>query len=254
MVKNHIALRVLRTLLELVKDRGYVVPDDKSSAADENYGVMRFTGEYVDALGMMSNMSMLVKHASRDTYMYIYVCAMSGAVHTPCRSDVKSFISMISESLKGMNLDCAMFVSEDLLSTINLKLIETLSITDPNTIYQTYLFDELLFNPTRHVLVPKHRLLTQEEQDKLYRELSQTLTDPRPEFLKSKSHKNNVMPVLRLRNIHGGDFMKKMKNEEIGDPIAKWYMARPSDVFEITRRNLFSDTTVGESLVYKYVT
>ena len=252
MSPNNIALRVSKTLLELVKDRKFVVPDDLAKLNGKDYGVMAFISDFVDQSGSFGKLSKLYKHRRDDTYMYFHVCAYSGTSYSPVRTDIRSFLSSVVQYKEdlGDKLVCAVFISEIPLSTPNLKLIGDKSITDPGTIYQTYLFDELLFNPTKHVLVPKHHLLTNAEENRLYKDFNKTLTDPRPVYIATKSHRDNVMPVLRIKNIHGGDMTK---NDEIGDPIAKWYLAKPSNVFKITRKNFFADTTVDVSIAYKYV-
>lgn len=246
MAPNKIALRVFQTVLELVDTRGYVIPDEAKVDS-----VLQFSAKYVGEQGSLSNMSRLFKHKSDNKSMYVFFCANQGEEYTPCKNDIKNFIDAIEENNdKNTTVTWALFISEIPLSTTNLKLLDTKSICDKRTSFQTYLFDELLFNPTKHVLVPQHRLLSDKEQDDLYKSFGSTLVDPRPVFKATKSHKDNVMPILRVKNIHSGDMTK---NEEIGDPIAKWYGASPGDVFEITRKNIFHDTTIRKSVVYKYV-
>lgn len=84
---------------------------------------------------------------------------------------------------------------------------------------QHYLDQELKFNPLNHILVPKHRILTQEEFDAL-------------NFRKDK------LPHISAL-----------------DPIAKRLGARIDDVIEISRKSLISKTTVitEEELSYRVV-
>jgi DNA-directed RNA polymerase subunit H (RpoH/RPB5) len=84
---------------------------------------------------------------------------------------------------------------------------------------QHYLDEELKFNPLNHLLVPKHRILSPEEFEKL-------------------NLKRDKLPIISAL-----------------DPIAKRLGARVMDVIEITRRSLISKTTVitEEEISYRVV-
>lgn len=248
MPSNRIMLMVFRTQLEMVEARGFVVPNELKAVQSETYSVLKFTSKFVNENGGWSNLNHSYKHKTNDSYL-LYFYAFDPI---PSVNDIRAFISFVALYKENkVNVACAVLVSEQPMAMANIRLLKLKNITDPSTLYQTYIYDELFFNPTRHVLVPKHRLLSSEEQDELYKSMKGTLVDPRPMFRSdARSHALNVMPTLYVQNIHGGNMTK---TTEIGDPIAKWYMARPSDVFEITRKNFFADTTVSESITYRYV-
>lgn len=86
---------------------------------------------------------------------------------------------------------------------------------------QHYMDQELKFNPLNHVLVPKHRILSQEEIEQL-------------NFKKDKFKLPNISAL---------------------DPIAKRLGARIDDIIEISRKSLISKTTVitEEEISYRVV-
>ena len=84
---------------------------------------------------------------------------------------------------------------------------------------QHYLDEELHFNPLKHYMVPKHRILSLEEAD----------------ALKPYVNKRQFPLISAL------------------DIIAKRLGARPDDVIEVTRKSMISDSLIEEEFAYRYV-
>lgn len=80
---------------------------------------------------------------------------------------------------------------------------------------------ELLINPTKHILVPKHRLMNAVEKSELFN---------------SYRVKPNQLPRIFS-----------------SDPIAKYYGAWEGDIFKIIQTDWFDDSFVRETLNYRYV-
>lgn len=86
---------------------------------------------------------------------------------------------------------------------------------------QHYLEEELFFNPLDHIMVPKHRLLSQEE-------------------------------VQQLSNLKIGRSFPFPKISAL-DAIAKRLGARPDDIIEITRNSMIKNTLIEEEIAYRLV-
>jgi DNA-directed RNA polymerase subunit H len=81
--------------------------------------------------------------------------------------------------------------------------------------------NELFFDPTDHVLVPTHRLLSQQEAE---------------EFMKTEKIKKKQLPQMSAL-----------------DPIAKRLGSRPDDIIEISRKILIPGTLIKEEIFYREV-
>ena len=82
---------------------------------------------------------------------------------------------------------------------------------------ELFLYKDILFNPTKHILVPHHKIMSIEEKTTLLNNLKCSLDD---------------LPII----------LKK-------DVIAKYLGAELNDVIEITRKS----KTTGESKYYRVV-
>jgi DNA-directed RNA polymerase subunit H (RpoH/RPB5) len=120
-------------------------------------------------------------------------------------ADVKKF-------LEDDDFDYVMLITKDKISSINLR-----AIAEMKRNIQAYELRELQFNITRHMLVPKHELVTDEHA-------IQNLV--KSHNLKSRSQ----FPVI-------------LKS----DPIARYLNARTGNVIKITRWS----PTSGETVVYR---
>lgn len=85
--------------------------------------------------------------------------------------------------------------------------------------FEVFWYKQLLFNITKHILVPKHELL-------------------------AESVKNNLIKQYYLETI------TQLPTILSTDPVAKWYGMQEGDVCRITREN----PNVGTTHIYRYVT
>jgi DNA-directed RNA polymerase subunit H (RpoH/RPB5)/adenylate kinase family enzyme len=97
----------------------------------------------------------------------------------------------------------------------NLKFRERIKFT-------IFLGDHLLFNITKHFLVPKHKLITKKE----FEELTEN---------KEKGFVQNLPKIYET------------------DPISRYYGAKPGQIFKITRESLADDSMVKTSIFYRHV-
>ena len=83
--------------------------------------------------------------------------------------------------------------------------------------FEHFLVEELQFNITKHCLVPKHRIMTNEELEAFIKEM--------------KCEKSNLPTILTV------------------DPVCRYFGAKTGNVFEITRNS----QTTGTAIYYRAV-
>jgi DNA-directed RNA polymerase subunit H (RpoH/RPB5)/predicted transcriptional regulator len=129
-------------------------------------------------------------------------------------------LDLLNIQKKNKTLKNIIFISESKLNTVMIddlkKYKEKMNIT-------MFMGDYLLFNCTKHFLVPKHHLMSEEEQK---------------EFLKDNKEKN---------------FLQRLPKIFDTDPVARYYGAVPGQMFKIIRESLQDDLLVRYSEFYRYV-
>jgi len=112
-----------------------------------------------------------------------------------------------------------LFISE---SKLNTQMIDDLKRYTEKMRITIFLGDYMLFNITKHFLVPQHHLMTAEETK---------------EFLKDKEK----------------GFVYKLPKIYDTDPISRFYGAKHGQIFKIIRENLSDDSMIRFSEFYRYV-
>jgi len=112
-----------------------------------------------------------------------------------------------------------LFIAE---SKPNTQMVDDLKKFKEKMRVEIFMADHFLFNLTKHFLVPKHHLMTEEEQK---------------DFLSSKEKGL----VNRLPKIYEND------------PVSKYYGAKVGQIFRIFRESISDDTMVKTSEFYRYV-
>jgi DNA-directed RNA polymerase subunit H (RpoH/RPB5) len=129
-------------------------------------------------------------------------------------------IDLLNIQKRNRNLKNILFIAESKLNTIMVddlkKYKEKMNIT-------IFLGDNLLFNVTKHFLVPKHTLLTDDEKTAL---------------LKQTNEKNLLGRLPKIFET---------------DPISKYFGAVPGQVFKIMRESLQDDLMTRYSEFYRVV-
>jgi DNA-directed RNA polymerase subunit H (RpoH/RPB5) len=117
------------------------------------------------------------------------------------------------------NLKDILFISETKLNT---QMVDDLKRYTEKMRITIFLGDYMLFNITKHFLVPQHHLMTPEEMK---------------DFLKDKEK----------------GFVHKLPKIYDTDPISRFYGAKTGQIFKIIRENLSDDSMVRFSEFYRYV-
>lgn len=111
------------------------------------------------------------------------------------------------------------FVFKDKINAQNEKNLKDIYCDVDN--FETFCLKNLLFNITRHNLVPKHELVNAVESEEVYRRYS----------IKTKQQ-NMKFPLLLTKS----------------DPVAKYYDFKPGQLVRITRPS----SSIGESISYRF--
>lgn len=129
-------------------------------------------------------------------------------------------LDLLNIQKRNKALKNILFIAESKLNTVMVddlkKYKEKMNIT-------IFLGDNLLFNCTKHFLVPKHMLLTEEEKTELIRQA------------KEKNFVNKLPIIFDT------------------DPIARYFGAAPGQIFKIIRESLQDDLMARYSEFYRYV-
>lgn len=182
------------TILEMFTDRGVTVPKNLIVSYKE-FNIMFSKNE----------LSILIE----DTELY-YIHFHKG-IKNFSKKDLTTLTAKIfSEISPDVRLT---IISTNKVNKTLMREIKTL----PNS--EVFILKELYFNITKHILIPKMRLLKKEEIETL------------------------------MTKFEEGFLPRQFKKILLSDPISKYYGAKREDVFEIKRIN----QTIGIQLDYRYV-
>lgn len=117
------------------------------------------------------------------------------------------------------NLKDILFISD---AKMNTQMVDDLKRYTEKMRITIFLGDYMLFNITKHFLVPQHHLMSAEEMK---------------EFLKDKEK----------------GFVYKLPKIYDTDPISRFYGAKAGQIFKIIRENLSDDSMIRFSEFYRYV-
>ena len=77
--------------------------------------------------------------------------------------------------------------------------------------FEHFLYKRVMFNPTKHILVPKHIVLTKEESEELLKTYN-TKPTKLPIMIVTPSAKRNSDPVGKWLGMRKGDICKVIRN------------------------------------------
>jgi DNA-directed RNA polymerase subunit H (RpoH/RPB5) len=120
---------------------------------------------------------------------------------------------------KEKDLKEILFIADQQMNT---QMTEDLKRYKENIKFSIFIGDHLLFNITKHFLVPKHHLMNEEEYKA---------------FVATEKNLLRKLPLMFET-----------------DPIARFYGAKPGQIFKIIRENLSDDSMVRYSEFYRLVT
>jgi len=215
--------------LILLRERGYVIPSEEADLLNEN-ALTKFKEYLLKRQNEPpANLAQFIMGRVRPSMSNIYyknqksclVYFSENSGKKISKAEVRIFCQMITD----FYVDEAIIISAvDVSSEIQQFTCDNISKNDSKThgqFIQYFKDDELLYNPMEHVMVPHHRILTDEE-------------------VKYMKEVDKVNP-------------RKLPQISSLDPIAKRLGARKDDIIEITRDIFIKDSLIEQEITYRVV-
>jgi len=190
--------KVRQTLLEMIKDRGFIVQDNENITFEE------FIIKYDN-----KNLDIYIDDKENNKSFYIH---FHNETKNFSKSDLKNIVQKMISLYGDKYINIILLLREKENSAVTKELSK-----DMYKNIEIFLKKNMIFNITHHILVPKHTILSIEEEKELLDKYS-TTKSKLPKIFKS-------------------------------DPITKYYGAKPDQIFKILRKS----PEVGESVYYRLV-
>jgi DNA-directed RNA polymerases I, II, and III subunit RPABC1 len=189
--------KVRNTLLEMLKDRNYDINDSEFNISFDVFSAMYSENK--------QDLVFNKKNEENKIYVHFYIESKNFG-----KKELTNILTVIDEKYGSDNINILIVLEDKPTSTIQKELEENDNI-------EIFFAKKLMFNITKHVLIPKHKLLNESEIK---------------EILDKYQCKKNQLPKIQYE-----------------DPVARYYGAKVGDVFEIVRPT----PTTGIFKVYRVV-
>jgi DNA-directed RNA polymerase I, II, and III subunit RPABC1 len=190
--------KVRQTLLEMIEDRGYYIPEN-----------IKITLEEFIILYNNKNLDIFIDSEHNNKKIYIH---FHNEVKNFSKSDLKTLMQKIIGQYEDQDINLILLLREKENSAVSKELSK-----EAYKNVEIFLKKNMIFNITHHVLVPKHIILTKEEE----------------------------IELLEKYNTTRGKLPKISKT----DPIAKYYGMKSDQICKIIRKS----PEVGEYVYYRLV-
>lgn len=190
--------KVRKTVLEMIADRGFIIPEV------ENITFEQFTAKYNN-----KNVDIYINDEFQNKKIYVH---FHNETKNFSKKDLDNIMQKVITTYNDESIKLILIIKEKENSAVTKELSKE---TYKNV--EVFLKKNMVFNVTHHVFVPKHVLLTKEEEDDLLAKYN-TVKSKLPKLSKS-------------------------------DPIAKYYGLKTDQVCKIIRKS----PEVGESIYYRLV-
>jgi DNA-directed RNA polymerase I, II, and III subunit RPABC1 len=243
--------KIKRHQLEMVRDRGYDISQEEPLF---EYQLDDFIREYSEILDQrnasireanrnapnrrsvqneLTFRQMLNRVYAKDdgTRLLVHYAESPPRSNRPSKLGVEpigEFIRLATDS----GVQWAILISEQDISSEAARNLQDIKI-----IYFQHFFDEeLMYNPTKHFMVPRHEALTE--------------TDARA-FLRDNNLKPSQLPILKYVDPLARPTEKD--KDKVTDPIVKYYGLLPGQIVRIHRENFVTETLVDSYIIYRQV-
>ena len=188
--------KVRQTLLEMIHDRGYIIPEEEYITFEQF--ILKYNSKQLD-IYIENNHKKIYVHHHMDQKNF-------------SKNDLKLIMQKMIQEYQDENIHLLLLLKDKENSTISKELSKEMYKN-----VEVFLKRNMMFNITHHVFVPKHILLTKEEEVELLEKYHTT---------------KGKLPKLSRT-----------------DPIAKYYGMKPDQICKIIRKS----PEVGESIYYRLV-
>lgn len=187
-----------KTVLEMITDRGYTVPDI------EKISFEIFIQKYDN-----KNIDIYIDDTAKLKQFYVYFHNDSKSFS---KSELKNIIQKVMNQYNNPEIGLILILKEKENSAVSKELTK-----DMYKNVEIFIKKNMLFNISHHTFVPKHILLTEEEEKE----------------------------VLEKYNTTKSKFPKLLST----DPMAKYYNMKSDQICKIIRKS----PEVGEAITYRIV-
>ena len=230
---SNILFDVKRVQLQMVRDRGYLISDELNILDMTEEEFVDYYTEKVQELVLEA--SVPESSSKKKTSINERIILTNTYYTDPGVVPQKSIYVMYTNE-KTASKDNIAKRAVDAFTAVAINHDEAILITDaviPKTTlneltklakkvrWQVFTEDELVFNPTEHVSVPKHTKLSTKEANSIFKEMGVTRA---------------TLPIINLN-----------------DPISRYYNYEIGDVIEIERDDNYLTTLAQKSLAYRIV-
>lgn len=190
---------IRKTVLEMLEDRNYIVPESEKITFDEFS--IKFKNKNIDIFINNEN------EESGKIYIYFH-----NENKTISKVDLKNLLNKLIETYQDEEIKLIILLKEkgngSIFKEITKEIYKNVEI---------FMNKNMIFNITHHEFVPKHSILSKEEENEVLDKYSTTI---------------NKLPKI-------------LKN----DPIAKYYGMKPNQICKIIRNS----PEVGDYIYYRLV-
>jgi DNA-directed RNA polymerase I, II, and III subunit RPABC1 len=190
--------KVRKTILEMIADRGFIIPEV------ENITFEQFTAKYNN-----KNIDIYINDEFQNKKIYVH---FHNETKNFSKKDLDNIMQKVITTYNDESIKLILIIKEKENSAVTKELSKE---TYKNV--EVFLKKNMIFNVTHHVFVPKHVLLTTDEENEVLTKYN-TVKSKLPKLSKS-------------------------------DPIAKYYGLKTDQVCKIIRKS----PEVGESIYYRLV-
>jgi len=205
--------RSKRTQITMLQDRGYQIPEDDEVIM--HLTLNGFITSYVQAQGLgtvYQRLSHYYERAQPPDVVFVIYLEPSKEGKQVGVAQIREVTGIIPETIRHVIL-----ISETSLSYKARGYLNEMTFIT----FETFTYDELGYNPTKHVLVPKHSVLSPEEARA---------------FLAENKLRFSQLPFLSRY-----------------DPIARYYGMKVGDIVRITRPILYETSIVSSEVAHRGV-
>jgi len=190
--------KIRGTILEMITDRGYSIPESEKISFEE------FSIKYNN-----KNLDIYINDSSKNKQFYVY---FHNEVKNFSKGDLKNIMQKIFNTYEGQDINIILILKDKENSAITKELNK-----DVYKNVEVFLKKYMIFNITHHDMVPKHTVLTKEEEVELLDKYNTT--------------KGKLPKISKV------------------DPIAKYYGMKTDQICKIIRKS----PEVGEYVYYRLV-
>jgi DNA-directed RNA polymerase I, II, and III subunit RPABC1 len=158
-------LNIKQTQLQLVADRGYDISPERQILDMNANEFKHYLETNSDVAGRgRAGLSRIYYNSDQTRRMLVYYGSRTSSDQKQIPSDViKEFVILVQR----YRIDEAILIVDVQISTTGNGILNDLTLTQ----WQVFHDDQLTYNPTHHIMTPRHELIPREEEIQLLRDM-----------------------------------------------------------------------------------